>query len=319
MKILELNPVPERPDDFDRIEKAISTFLSREFYAPLLSEIDETPKVLKNDLSKLADAIAAGRIQFVRGHFEGSFSAAVSKELKLIGAKWDRKHGWWKILHTDLPVDLRVAIGTSESKFAQISDKVQKKLEAVLPEEMAEKLRLDALIDTSIFKIEKDLKRSTGNITVMPQLTPHRRKVLAEEYNKNAQLSISGWLQKEIVKLRKQVQKNMFNGNRYEDLIDIIHKSHEVSQNKAKFIARQETKIFINTYKNSRYQDAGVNKYRWQTVAGTKDHPVREDHKRLNGKIFSFDDPPVVNSKGDKKNPGFDFGCRCVAIPIVKF
>ena len=54
------------------------------------------------------------------------------------------------------------------------------------------------------------------------------------------------------------------------------------------------------------------------TVVGSPNHPVREMHKALAGKVFSWDDPPITNEKGDRNNPGQDYGCRCYARPIVE-
>ena len=61
-----------------------------------------------------------------------------------------------------------------------------------------------------------------------------------------------------------------------------------------------------------RYKSVGVQKYRWSTAG---DNRVRPEHKALNGKIFDWDNPPL--STGGK-HPGEDFGCRCIAIPIVE-
>jgi hypothetical protein len=40
-------------------------------------------------------------------------------------------------------------------------------------------------------------------------------------------------------------------------------------------------------------------------------------HKALDGKRFKFSEPPVVNKKGERRNPGGDIQCRCVAIPVI--
>jgi SPP1 gp7 family putative phage head morphogenesis protein len=78
----------------------------------------------------------------------------------------------------------------------------------------------------------------------------------------------------------------------------------------------------IAAYKKEKYTSAGVNKYKWRCVAGSPLHPVRPSHKALNGKIFSFDDPPITTMPGEpvrRNNPREDYGCRCHAVPIVEF
>lgn len=319
MKTQELRPIPERPEDYEAVEKEILRVLKEELYLPLLKSVQKNGSVLKNSLEDVVSAVATGRIQFTGGHFEGSFSASISKELKQLGASWDRTHGWWKIPQSKLPADIRAAIGASETKFIQASKRMQSKLEDIVPSELAAKLRLDSLIDKTIFRADEDLRKTMKNISVTPQLTPARKKTIAEQYTKNMDLYVTEFTEREIIKLRKMVQKSVFKGNRYEGLENMIRKSFQVSQAKAQFLARQETSLLVTTYKYDRYKDAGVEKYRWQTVGGTKDHPVREWHKKLNGKVFSFDDPPVDDEKGGTHNPGQAFNCRCIAVPIVRF
>ncbi len=44
---------------------------------------------------------------------------------------------------------------------------------------------------------------------------------------------------------------------------------------------------------------------------------TRLGHRRLNGRMFSWDDPPVVDSTtGERGHPGLDKHCRCWAEPV---
>lgn len=58
-----------------------------------------------------------------------------------------------------------------------------------------------------------------------------------------------------------------------------------------------------------RQQAIGITKYRWSTQGDDK---VRGSHAARNGQIFSWDNPPAGG------HPGSDFGCRCVAIPVIE-
>ncbi len=119
--------------------------------------------------------------------------------------------------------------------------------------------------------------------------------------------------------LRMKVQENVLAGNRYEGLVSDITKSFNVTASKAKFLARQETKLMTTKLKEDRYKEAGISEYKWVCVTGSKNHPVRPMHKKNNGMIFSFDNPPTVDENGSRKNPGQDYNCRCMAVPIVRF
>ena len=71
----------------------------------------------------------------------------------------------------------------------------------------------------------------------------------------------------------------------------------------------------VSKYRQIRYEDVGIRRYMWSTSGDVR---VRHDHKELNGKIFYFDNPPITDkATGARNNPGEDFGCRCVAIPVM--
>ena len=115
------------------------------------------------------------------------------------------------------------------------------------------------------------------------------------------------------------VQKNVESGERTLGLQRDIQKRYNVSASKAKFLARQETNLLGSEIQRQRYKAAGSEEYTWRTVVGTKNHPVRPSHKVLNNTIQRWDAPPITNAKGDRNHPRQDFGCRCQAIPIIRF
>lgn len=56
-------------------------------------------------------------------------------------------------------------------------------------------------------------------------------------------------------------------------------------------------------------------KYQWKSMG---DEKVRLLHQKLNGKIFSYDDPPVAEENGDRYHPGEKHNCRCRALPVFE-
>jgi SPP1 gp7 family putative phage head morphogenesis protein len=79
-------------------------------------------------------------------------------------------------------------------------------------------------------------------------------------------------------------------------------------QSRARLIARDQISKFQGQITQARQQNLGVTQYVWRTSG---DNRVRPEHAKLNGKIFSWDEPPAVG------HPGEDFQCRCVAEPIL--
>lgn len=319
-KTMELKPIKESTQDFEKIERKILELFKKEIYLPLVKELGVTKQILKNASDDdLLDAISSGRITFYRGSFTGRFSASVSRELKRLGAKWDRKQGAWKVPQSSLPLNVKNVISSSEVKFQQKMKKIDDKLAQLLPEEIADRLKISENFDSILWKTDENIAKSIERITVTPRLSDSQRHKISEEWQNNMQLWIKDWTQTEIVKLREQMQKSAFTGNRYESMISKIQKSYDVSHGKAKFLARQETGLLMAKFKETRYTAAGVNEYKWGCVAGTGKHPVRPAHKKLEGKIFRWDNPPITDEKGNRNNPGEDYNCRCFAKPIVRF
>lgn len=89
-----------------------------------------------------------------------------------------------------------------------------------------------------------------------------------------------------------------------------IQEIGEVSAKRAKFIARDQTAKLVSAMNRERNLALGIEEYRWST---SHDERVRPSHRKLDGKTFRWDDPPSVG------NPGEDFNCRCVSVPLLKF
>lgn len=319
MKYRELQHVKESSVEYEEIERIILALFRDEIYLPLLKILGEPKSTLQNATSDLIGAILSGKIVYSDGHFRGQFNSAVSRELKRIGAEWDRKQGSWKVSLRSLSTDVRSAIDAAQTKFKKAAERLEKHLKNILPEEIAGKLKTEKVFDTTLRRTDGSIQKTVQSITVLPTLTKEARAKLADGYTKDLQRYIADWSKSEILRLRKEVQASVLKGIRYENMVAHIQKSYEVSENKAKFLARQETNLMVSKFKEIRYADAGINQYKWCCVAGSKSHPVRPTHKALEGKIFSWDNPPITNDKGGRNNPGQDFGCRCFARPIVKF
>ena len=318
-KEIYLPIIPDSSKDWDELEMMIRKLFRDEIYMPILKEVGMTRKALHNAPTKLADALRSGRITFSRGTFSGRLSSQISRELRELGARFDRKTGTYKIELSSLPYDVRAQISVSASKWAEKVAKIDEKLAQILPDELAAKLKADKFFDKTIWKTEKNFQKSVEGITIAPVLTDYQRKHIASDWTNNLQLYIKEFTEKETKGLRHEMAKTVFAGDRYGSAVKTIQDSYGVSVNKAKFLARQETNLLMSKFKQTRYQEAGVEFYKWVCVAGSKLHPVRPDHKKNDGHIFRFDDPPTVNKQGDRKNPKQDYNCRCTARAMVNY
>lgn len=328
--IKELKPIKESTEDYDKIEARIKALFLKVLYRPLMKALGADSSKIRNAKSWLMDAIKSGRVTYSNGQFKGKFNASISKEIKSIGGKWDKKSSSFKILSKDLPMDIRSSISISESAFISKMTQISKKLSDISPEEIAKQLKTADLFDSTLFKVERDFQKSVSNITIPPSLNETQRAKIAREWQDNIDLYIKDFSNKQIKDLRSTIQQSIFSGNRYESLIKGIESSYNVTKNKAKFLARQETSILMSKFKETRYVEAGVNEYKWGCVKmphdKSPDHHVlgnvRYTHGKLEGHIFRWDDPPITSNPDEpvrRNNPGTDFNCRCYAIPLVRF
>lgn len=119
----------------------------------------------------------------------------------------------------------------------------------------------------------------------------------------------------EVSELRALLVDAEKTGERVEGVKKKIERRLEVSKSHAELLARDQILKLNGQVTGARQQQAGIRKYKWST---SRDERVRKPHKALDGKIFPWGDPPITNKEGDRNEPGGDYQCRCVAIPVLE-
>lgn len=317
-----LPPVMTRADDWDTIEAEILSAIRTTIYAPLVKLLGKT--ILKNSKDDLVSGIASGALRYDDGAFVGVFSASVSRTLKEFGAVWSRKRLGWSIRRQDMPEEVQVAVDQAAERDGTLQRAVLDALDQLDPKETAAKTQPEAALRRAVGRTDQDFRRSVRSVTVMPKLSQGVRIQVAAEYSTNLRKYVQDFAAEEILRLREEVSAHVFKGERTEELAKRVALSYGVSKRKARFLARQETNLMTTKLKEARYAEAGIDEYYWQSVIGTAEHPVRPIHKALNdrskrGEIFRFSKPPVTAPNGARNSPGEDFGCRCIARPVVRF
>jgi SPP1 gp7 family putative phage head morphogenesis protein len=319
---IQLQPIKESTIDFERMEARIKRVFKEYFYAPLLKELALPSSIISNTRDELYKALQSGRLSYSSGTFSGALNATLTKELKKLGAKWDKKSSTFKLSPNKLPDDMHHAVSISQARYNERIARIDKRLSQFSPAEIADKLKTKDLFQSVIIKTNEKIDKSLKNISVLPELSAKESEQIAEEWAGNMDKWIVNFTEEEIKRLRLDVLESAVAGNRYEALVKTFERSYGVTQNKAKFLARQETGLLMAKFKEARYTKAGIDEYSWHTVAGSPNHPVRPSHKILEGKIFRWDTPPITTPPGEpqrRNNPGEDYNCRCYARPIVRF
>lgn len=141
------------------------------------------------------------------------------------------------------------------------------------------------------------------------------------------------WVDENVLKIKSipnealgEMQQIVLNGYKsgatITDITKSIQEQYKLSRRRAQLLARDQVSTLNSQISKMQQQDAGCTKYRW---SDSRDSRVRDCHRTLNGKVFSWDEPPEMwydtkNSgrvyTGRRCHPGEDYCCRCVAIPV---
>jgi len=303
-----------KPQYYEPIEEEIMRLWREVIFKPLIAAAKVPEIELMNTGNALLDAIREGTVWYQDGHFTGDYNSSISKDLRAIGALYNTPSRTWSLERSLLPTDIRMAQAAADARY----DSLRHSFLHTLADAKIDSIdRLSDIPDQYIKTIDwmnDDFVKTLKHITIAPQLTDAQRGIIAAEWGQNLDLYVKGWASQRILEMREKVQANAFDGRRSSQLIDMLKYNYGVSQRKAKFLARQETSLLLSKFRETRYRDAGSNRYRWST---SRDERVRHDHEKLDGKVFQWDQPPITNHwTGKRNNPGEDFGCRCVGIAI---
>lgn len=124
------------------------------------------------------------------------------------------------------------------------------------------------------------------------------------------------------------VRDRLYAGERSTGMIQLIHERGDVTLNRAKFIARDQTAKLNADLNQARNADLGIDLYIW---GGTDDSRERDSHSVMNGMLCKYSDPTVYSDDmgktwkkrkrigGVELHPGKDFQCRCVSRGYIKW
>ena len=97
-----------------------------------------------------------------------------------------------------------------------------------------------------------------------------------------------------------------------------LTKRYKQHKNKAKNIALDQTRKVYNNINEKRMKAVGVKRFTWHHAGGSKE--PRRDHIAMDGKVYSFDDLPVIDKRtGEKGIPGQAINCKCFLSPVISF
>ena len=325
-----LKPILDRVRYYQIIEDEIKSFLYLTIYKPILDRATgELEKSFENASSYLLNAIKSNKIAYVEGFFVGEFNSKVGLEMRRLGAIFNHTRKAYAIDRYKLPIDIQSAINEGDRLLKERVRNIYGYLEELNKNPFPKSINLESHFQGIFIDLDKQFSSTvTKDLSVPIDKTPYMQEALRKNYIENLDLSIRKLYSESVQRLRTKVYKNVEEGFRATKLVPIIQGEKNISYRHALFIAKQETSLLVSKYREARYTHAGLKRYKWLTSEDSRVRPNAEarktghtsnNHRRLNLRIFSWTDPPIVDSAtGRKCNPGEDFGCRCLALPIIE-
>lgn len=172
---------------------------------------------------------------------------------------------------------------------------------------------LQLLADVGKKQIDELLAARADSSQREDAITRAAKARIAEARKANVTL-IGGTDLKQHVQLIELFQGAQSTGARHETLVDKVRAITGAGLKRAKLIARDQTVKYNATVRQEQARSLGIKFYIWRC---TDDRDVRPYHKKLNGRKFAYDDPPVTDAYGHRHNPGEDYSCRCVDEPVI--
>lgn len=300
------------------IEKALFSYLWEGIYKPLFEIIQIKPKAVNSD-NTIIEALKNGKIYYIEGGFKAKdkFTNAQSLQLEKWGAKWDGWQKMYRIPFDKLPKSILVALSENqimtENKINAIQDFL-KEVQANMPY-IIESMVFNEEIITILDDAGKEIQKTVKHLNIIePELSVQQKQQIAMNYTNNIQqYMIKDFAEERIPLMRQKIMEATLNGYRLDKVEKILRQEFGFMASKAKFLAFNETNIMLAEFKRAQYQAMGFQKFVWQTRADSR---VRDLHQHLNGTVWRYDDPPVIDERtGQKGLPGETYNCRCVALP----
>lgn len=110
-------------------------------------------------------------------------------------------------------------------------------------------------------------------------------------------------------KMQEILFRNLSAGQGVKAIKKEIEKTFDISENRARVIARDQTNKFNGNLAELRQREVGISQYQWST---SLDERVRHTHRLNEGRVFSWDNPPASTG-----HPGTQIRCRCTAQPRI--
>lgn len=210
--------------------------------------------------------------------------------------------------------------GPADGGAPALDDALIKRLVRIIQKLVTDAIRRKDLVKTLVEVARRTDKVAAENLVrqvralrgIDPAPPDPRKAKLSDVFREEQVNLIRSLAEDKLHRVRRVLDEHR--GARVQDVAKRLREETGASRSKAELIARDQVMKLNAVVTWERHTAAGITEYEWSTSG---DERVRPGHARLNGKRFKYAEPPVVDESGRTANPGEDYQCRCIAVPLI--
>ena len=192
--------------------------------------------------------------------------------------------------------------------------------------------KLDIFLKNSEKIIKKWLKmaRTSSDRNIKKLLSEMAGKQITIEYDKTYDEALRMMVQRNVQLIKNTTEQTLTNvenivfdamttGQGWAEIQQTLKTQKDISQNRIKRIARDQTAKTNAALNELGQREAGIKYFMWRTAQDERVSEGYGGHKQLNGKIYRWDDEanyPIIDSYGHRGLPAQRVNCRCIARPV---
>lgn len=166
--------------------------------------------------------------------------------------------------------------------------------------------------------LNTSLKELSGGITLKTDKMPAALKQVVQSAIKENVALIKSIGEKYHTQIEGAVMRSLQPGGRgLADVREFLDKYEGITDRRRDLIAMNQVRRVSAAIQVEKAKSAGVKEFVWRHSRGGA-HP-REIHERLDGKVFTLDNLPVIDKDGTRGLPGSLPNCKCFFVPQLSW
>lgn len=166
--------------------------------------------------------------------------------------------------------------------------------------------------------LNMSLRELSGGITLKTDAMPAPLKQIVQSAIKENVALIKSIGEKYHTQIEGAVMRSLQPGGRgLADVREFLDKYEGITDRRRDLIAMNQVRRVTTAMQVERAKSAGVKEFIWRHSKGGA-HP-REIHERLDGKVFTMENLPVIDKDGTRGLPGSLPNCRCFMVPQLSW